>query len=150
MGVPDTSTFTLVDVKNAVAGSPNSLTAAFTASTDAFFDVTYKGSKDRLSNFRNYIELFVYADLSDMYFDYEGNPLIGNEIIISSSGSWTASWSDGTYFSADTYTGGNGDSMFISCLGFNETMDTFADTLIIELDADPLQYAEVLLYQEIA
>lgn len=37
----------------AVTGG-SSLSAAFTNSTDSYFDVTYKGSKDRLGNFRNY------------------------------------------------------------------------------------------------
>ena len=50
--VPNTSTFTLQDVVNVTGGT--SLSAAFTNSTDAYFDPAYKGSKDRLSNFRNY------------------------------------------------------------------------------------------------
>ena len=53
--VPNTDTFTLQDVV-AVTGltGATSLTAAFAASTDSYFDPTYKGSKDNLLNFRNY------------------------------------------------------------------------------------------------
>ena len=50
--VPNTNTFSLQDVVGVVGGT--SLTQAFSNSVDAYFDPTYKGSKDRLSNFRNY------------------------------------------------------------------------------------------------
>ena len=56
--VPDTNTFKLSDVVAAVedhAGNiDDKLTAAFANSIDTYFDVAYKGSKDRQSNFRNY------------------------------------------------------------------------------------------------
>jgi hypothetical protein len=56
--VPDTDTFALSDVIAAVedhAGDiDNKLSAAFAHSIDNYFDLAYKGSKDRLSNFRNY------------------------------------------------------------------------------------------------
>lgn len=54
MGVPNTSTFALSDVVSVVNPSINSLSNCFTHSIDALFDPLYKGSKDRLSNFRNY------------------------------------------------------------------------------------------------
>jgi len=50
--VPNTSTFSLQDVVNVVTGT--TLIQSFTNSIDAQFDPTYKGSKDRLYNFRNY------------------------------------------------------------------------------------------------
>jgi hypothetical protein len=50
--VPNTDTFSLSDVNDVVGGV--SLSAAFSFSVDAYFDPAYKGSKDRLSNFRNY------------------------------------------------------------------------------------------------
>lgn len=50
--VPNTNTFRLTDVTAITGGT--SLSAAFANSNDAYFDPTYKGSKDRLSNFRNY------------------------------------------------------------------------------------------------
>lgn len=58
--VPNTNTFTLDSVKVVVGG--NSLSQCFANSVDAYFDPTYKGSKDRLSNFRNYtIPSYNYA-----------------------------------------------------------------------------------------
>lgn len=55
MAIPDSAAFSLNDVRIELAGSnPYSLSDAFTASVDGSFDATYKGSKDRLSNFRNY------------------------------------------------------------------------------------------------
>lgn len=57
MAVPDTNTFALTDVITELGLTLNSgvsLGDCFTASVDASFDAAYKGSKDRLSNFRNY------------------------------------------------------------------------------------------------
>jgi len=50
--VPNTNTFKLSDVTAVVGG--NNLVTAFTNSVDAYFDPTYKGSKNQLYNFRNY------------------------------------------------------------------------------------------------
>lgn len=52
ISVPDNNSFSLSDVVSVTGGT--SLQAAFTNSIDEFFDASYKGSKDRLSNFRNY------------------------------------------------------------------------------------------------
>ena len=55
MAIPDQPNFSLSAVLTEVGlGSANGLAAAFTASIDSYFDDAYKGSKDRLSNFRNY------------------------------------------------------------------------------------------------
>ena len=51
--VPNTHTFSLLDVISVTGGT--SLSTAFGLSVDAYFDALYKGSKDRQSNFRNYI-----------------------------------------------------------------------------------------------
>lgn len=50
--VPNTNTFSLQDVIDVVGGT--SLSTAFANKFDACFNATYKGSKDRLSNFRDY------------------------------------------------------------------------------------------------
>ena len=55
MSVPDNNTFGLDAVRTELGlAYPTGLGACFTASVDANFDQAYKGSKDRLSNFRNY------------------------------------------------------------------------------------------------
>lgn len=55
MAVPNTTTFSLEDVRTELAlGATTSLSACFTASVDASFDVLYKGSKNQLDDFRNY------------------------------------------------------------------------------------------------
>lgn len=51
--VPNTNTFSLQDVVNVTGGT--SLQAAFDNSIDAYFDPAYKGSKNNLLNFRNYV-----------------------------------------------------------------------------------------------
>lgn len=56
MSVPDTNTFALSDVHSELGLTvlPSGLGDAFYNSVDWRFDPSYKGNKDRLSNFRNY------------------------------------------------------------------------------------------------
>tara|TARA_R110002167_G_scaffold929_1_gene4132 strand:- start:1075 stop:1254 length:180 start_codon:yes stop_codon:yes gene_type:complete len=54
MAVKNTTTFTLQDVVNEVDPTTNNLADCFSDSTDSDFVSSYKGSKDRLSNFRGY------------------------------------------------------------------------------------------------
>lgn len=55
MAVPDTTTFTLQDVVDEIDDLPaNTLQACFDEAYSDKFDSAYSGSKDRLSNFRNY------------------------------------------------------------------------------------------------
>tara|TARA_R110002126_G_scaffold65926_1_gene167830 strand:+ start:27 stop:434 length:408 start_codon:yes stop_codon:yes gene_type:complete len=52
MGVPNTTTFTMDDVFDEVGYLD--LVTCFSNSVDSYFNPSYKGSKDRLSNFRDY------------------------------------------------------------------------------------------------
>ena len=52
MAVPDTTTFTMDDVFDEVGYLD--LVTCFSNSVDSYFNPLYKGSKDRLSNFRDY------------------------------------------------------------------------------------------------
>jgi hypothetical protein len=54
MAVPDTNTFTLQDVVTEVNPTTDDLTDCFADAVAGSFDAAYEGSKDRLSNFRNY------------------------------------------------------------------------------------------------
>jgi hypothetical protein len=55
MAIPNSPNFTLNDVRIELGGTnPYSLSTALSTAIDGNFDPTYKGSKDRLSNFRNY------------------------------------------------------------------------------------------------
>ena len=55
MSVPNTNTFSLNDVRLELGlGTTASLTDCFTAACASGFDPTYEGSKNSLSNFRNY------------------------------------------------------------------------------------------------
>jgi hypothetical protein len=55
MSVPNTNTFSLDDVRVELGlAHPTSQSVCFATAVDAAFDPVYKGSKDRLSNFRNY------------------------------------------------------------------------------------------------
>ena len=52
--VPDTSTFNMQDVEDAIPGSQGDLIALFAAAHPDGFDPAYEGSKNSLLNFRNY------------------------------------------------------------------------------------------------
>jgi len=52
--VPNTNTFSLQDVVDVVNPSIHTLQHSFDESIPEYFDPTYEGNKDRLSNFRNY------------------------------------------------------------------------------------------------
>ena len=56
MSVPNTTTFTLLDVcvEIGLTGSNRNLSQCFTSAVSAQFDPAYSGSKDNLLNFRNY------------------------------------------------------------------------------------------------
>lgn len=54
--VPNTTTFTFLDVYNAISAHPNDLISAFELANTSGFDSTYKGSKNSLLNFRNYAD----------------------------------------------------------------------------------------------
>jgi hypothetical protein len=68
MAIPDQANFAQSDVQTELGLGQTSLSACFTAAVDGNFDPVYKGSKDRLSNFRNY-----NADGLTPYF-YSGFP----------------------------------------------------------------------------
>lgn len=57
MAVPNTTTFSLLDVVAEIAGGPTSLQACFDNAIASAFDPAYSGSKNSLLNFRNYNNL---------------------------------------------------------------------------------------------
>lgn len=73
--VPNTNTFSLIDVTTVVGGS--SLSTAFTNADPGGFDPAYSGSKDRLSNFRNY---------QNVYNMFAGVNTSGIPIVITNTG----------------------------------------------------------------
>tara|TARA_R110000822_G_scaffold73853_19_gene177668 strand:- start:532 stop:972 length:441 start_codon:yes stop_codon:yes gene_type:complete len=56
MAVPNTTTFTLQNVVDEIAGTQTSLIACFADADPAGFDPLYEGSKNSLLNFRNYTD----------------------------------------------------------------------------------------------
>jgi len=76
--VPNNNAFSLQDVVDVVIPSTNKLTECFTDSVDAYFDPLYKGSKNKLSNFRNYGWTLVFdfvetEDHGSRYLSVHGN-----------------------------------------------------------------------------
>jgi len=54
MAVPNTTTFSLLDVVNEINPPNRSLNGCFVASNSSGFVSSYAGSKTQLSNFRSY------------------------------------------------------------------------------------------------
>jgi len=54
--VPNNTSFSFLDVVNAVSGNPTNLVACFANATPSAFDPAFSGSKNSLLNFRNYNE----------------------------------------------------------------------------------------------
>lgn len=63
MAVPDTNTFSLQDVVDEIPSAQSSLVDCFSDAISTSFDPSYSGSKDRLSNFRNYDHVIIYYNL---------------------------------------------------------------------------------------
>jgi hypothetical protein len=87
MAVPNTSTFSLTDVRteiaNAGGGTLTSLTHAFTLATGTF-DPAYQGDKDRLLNFRNY----VHESSEDGVFQVAGHTSNDSYLSTDSGATW--------------------------------------------------------------
>lgn len=98
--VPNTNTFKLSDVSAVVGGI--SLSQTFTNSVDAYFDPTYKGNKDRLSNFRNYTIPSGYASgkyitsVTDGDYIYRSNDYGSTWLQVGSSQIWRGISMDST------------------------------------------------------
>jgi len=87
--VPDTTTFNLQDVIDAVSGTTtNDLVECFAEAESDAFDATYSGSKNNLLNFRNYEEITdsVYTIPTELSYDYSETQYVA----VNSSDSWTA------------------------------------------------------------
>ena len=56
MAVPDTTTFTLIEVTQAIAGAQDDLIECFAEAKSYGFNALYSGSKNSLLNFRDYDE----------------------------------------------------------------------------------------------
>ena len=125
MAVPNTTTFTMDDVFDEV-GHMDLLTC-FSVATDSYFKPLYKGSKDRLSNFRDYkvtVTLTSFnssvgsssqttacgqLDTQTYYHDGSGSvPVVGDNVYSDSAG--TTALPSNHYFSGigtyEIHTGG--------------------------------------------
>ena len=104
MAVPDTDTFTLQNVVDAVSPTTDDLVDCFSDAVAADFDSTYSGSKNNLLNFRNYgmtglneflgstgqsssTGICALAILTTYYHDGTGStPVVGDIVYTDSSG----------------------------------------------------------------
>jgi hypothetical protein len=117
--VPDTDNFNLQNVVDVTGGSD--LVAAFSNSNDAFFNSTYKGSKDRLSNFRAYDAVIitnVSANASTITVTYTSGSYYDVRLTVTNQGSNNGYSQKTTGSSPDSldYSGG---SAFSSPIAWN-------------------------------
>jgi hypothetical protein len=131
--VPNTTTFSLLDVKN-VIGSQFDLTACFTYAVGSYFDPTYSGSKNSLMNFRNYTQPFIYVDHTTGRWHYNTLPYDFTITNVSYGPSWagltyTYNWTTGSHF----YYSKSGDAFTIGCNGTNTSGTSWSDTLTFRL-----------------
>ena len=92
MAVPDTNTFSLQDVVDQfvkISPPPDDLVDCFANAQSGLFDPSYEGSKDRLSNFRNYGGVFAG----------QFNTVVSGSLLSSSS------WSNQVFTLSDAYIG---------------------------------------------
>lgn len=76
-----------------------------------------------------YVTDSISLDNYNLYWNYDGTNCYGYRITVTSSGSWTASWTNGTYFSATTYSGNDGDYTDVYCNGTNTDYNHYTDSL---------------------
>ena len=72
MAVPNTTNFTLQDVVDEINPTSDTLLQCFAQAQDSAFVTAYKGSKDRLSNFRGYNHNSGYS-LTEYRLSYFGS-----------------------------------------------------------------------------
>lgn len=98
--VPDTDTFSLLDVKNEIGTNVNNLSDVFANANDSGFDPAYSGNKKSLLNFRNYshttnrTETFTFTSTKNESFIIEA---------------WYHDTSTNNYYSFDTSWVSTGD-----------------------------------------
>jgi len=147
MAVPDTNTFSLQDVVDEfdkLNPQPDDLVDCFASASAGAFDPAYEGSKDRLSNFRNYNGVFAGQVVT----------IFGQSL--SSSSSWTNQvitldnayighdvkfiwhYISGTGFRGDLQVGGN------ATLGTTTfDFDTYSGTSWVTSRSDTATYSSV-------
>lgn len=112
MAVPDTNTFSLQDVITELGlGATSSLANCFSAAQPGFYDPAYEGSKDRLSNFRNYGGGGSLA-VSPNPFVLGQNDNSAQIVNVLSDSSWTATVTMGGAWISIVGGAGSGDGSF--------------------------------------
>ena len=126
--VPNTNTFTLQDVANAIGQS--NLVSCFVVAVDGYFDPAYKGSKNNLLNFRNYTTPYISCSPTSCRFHNNKTPYDNPTTTVSfAKGTYTYAWSVGSHF---TYSK-SGDNFTITCNANNTTGTPWSDTLTFTL-----------------
>jgi hypothetical protein len=133
--VPNTTNFSLLDVKN-VLGCAFNQNTCFSYAVDAYFDPTYKGSKNSLMNFRNYTEPYISCSPTSSIWHYNGTIYYGSTstTVSYAKGTYTYSWSVGTHFSYSK----SGDVFTITCNGSNYSGTVWTDSLTFHLSVGSL------------
>lgn len=147
--VPNTTNFTLQDVVNVINPTTPDMVDCVADAIAGYYDATYAANVGLLK-FRNYgykgggTLSSNYANLS---WSWDRVACTSGTITITSSGSWTASLSNGDVFSLAPTTGNNGGTITIDLYSNNVTAYDISEVITIVLDADPLQRTYVYIVQ---
>lgn len=112
MAVPNTTTFNLINVIDAITGSQDDLVECFAESTPTAFNPAYSGSKNSLLNFRDYNETVYVLSISPS-FHYATGEASSFTIAISTALSWSSSDS-AIWISRSPSTGTGNGTMTVS------------------------------------
>lgn len=127
--VPNTTTFSLDSVVHVVNPTTNSLGGCFADANATYFDLTYSGAKDRLSNFRNY----------------------GTPTCISSNVTYTSSpiGSSTTFFTLNTPAVVAGDLLLILVGQMGSTAITTPSGYSVQTNINPTYVSSYIYYKPI-
>jgi len=112
MAVPNTTTFTLQNVVDEIAGPQTSLIACFADAASSGYDPLYEGTKTNLLNFRNYVD--VNLVISPTTFNAT-NSFQSFTLTITSDVSWTVT-DNVAWISTSPSSGSNNGSVSVTIL----------------------------------
>ena len=148
MAVPDTNTFSLQDVCDQFTKNPpDNLVDCFSSASSDEFDPNYEGSKDRLSNFRNYGGIWV-GKLEQIVTVYPGNSTSWSNQITNLSSLYYGrdvrvvwKYTSGSSYTGDFQLGGN-----VTLGGTTFDLDTYSGTAWQTTRVDTAAYDTATFY----
>src|SRR5690606_41337698 len=139
MAVPNTNTFTMIDVctEMGLSASGRSLAELFANANNNGFDPNYVGSKDRLSNFRNYTHADPpYVSVTPGVLNFYHDDIVQKMVTVSSNTTWFVDTAGtGTWVTVSP-TSGSGDGTVSVGVSTNFSSSSRTTTFFIKSTLD--------------